>query len=106
MHRHEALKDEDFVPDDAVDLGEQALAEDLLAENGAPLSYLWMVDASTLESNPPSSSSSTAAGTSKEILVKPKTSGDSQTSNTTDKEATVRNLMETLATVKVYLFLV
>lgn len=93
MHRQKALKDEDSVPDDTVDLGEQDLAEDVLAEKGPALSYLWVVDASTLEStsvesrsSPPSSTA--AAGVSKEQLVKTKRARKSE--SMTD-EALVRS---------------
>lgn len=49
VHRHKTLKDEDLVPDDAVDNGEQAEVEEVLTGEGLDLSYLWVVDANNLE---------------------------------------------------------
>lgn len=84
VHRHKTLKDEDFVPDDTVNLGEQDLAEDVLAENGPALSYLWVVDGSTLESRSSASSPASTAGVSKEKLVKTKSPGKSQSMTGTE----------------------
>lgn len=89
VHRHKALKDEDVVPDDTVDLGEQELAEDVLAENGPPLSYLWMVDGSTLESTSSRSTSTPIAALPKEKLAKSKSLRKSQSMTTS--ETLVRN---------------
>lgn len=54
MHRQRALKDEDFVPEDTVDQGEQETADDVLADEPLDLSYLWVVDTRALR--PPSPS--------------------------------------------------
>lgn len=97
VHRHKALKDEDFVPDDTVDLGEQELADDVLAENGPALSYLWVVDGSTLESRPSASSPTSTAGVSKEKIVSTKSPRESQ--SITGAEALVRNQQWTAITV-------
>lgn len=89
VHRHKALKDEDVVPDDTVDLGEQELAEDVLAENGSALSYLWVIDGSTLETKSSRSTSTASAGLSKEKLAKTKNLRKSQ--SMTGPETLVRN---------------
>lgn len=52
MHRHKVLKDEDLVPDDTVDNGEQDQVHEVLSEEGLDLSYLWMVNVNNL--GPPS----------------------------------------------------
>lgn len=48
MHRNKVLKDEDYVPKDTVDLGEEDIVENVTADNDLDLSYLWMVDARKL----------------------------------------------------------
>lgn len=58
MHRSKTLRDADVVPSDTVDLGEQDKVDDVSAEEGLDLSYLWVVDARTL-GRPPSPSSDT-----------------------------------------------
>ncbi|CAM9147585.1 unnamed protein product, partial [Pylaiella littoralis] len=52
VHRHKVLKDEDLVPDDTVDNGEQDQVHEVLSEEGLDLSYLWMVNVNNL--GPPS----------------------------------------------------
>lgn len=73
VHRHKTLKDEDLVPDDAVDNGEQADVEEVLNGEGLDLSYLWVVDANNLE---PRSrlSTSIGEGSSSTAINKPTTS--------------------------------
>lgn len=48
VHRHKTLKDEDLVPDDTVDNGEQGEVEEVLNGEGLDLSYLWVVNAKNL----------------------------------------------------------
>ena len=55
MHRHKTLKDEDLVPADSVDNGEQEEVEEVLNGEGLDLSYLWVVDANSLGPQPRSS---------------------------------------------------
>lgn len=45
MHRYKTLKDDDLVPEDSVDNGEQEEVEEVLGGEGLDLSYLWVVDA-------------------------------------------------------------
>lgn len=49
VHRGKVLEDADYVPDDAVDVGEHEQMEaEMDAENSLDLSYLWVVDTRTL----------------------------------------------------------
>ena len=78
VHRHEALKDGDFVPDDAVDNGEQADVEEVLNGEGLDLSYLWVVDANNLG---PRSRRSTS-----NVEASPSNTTQKQTTSTTDAQ--------------------
>lgn len=60
VHRNKALKNDDLVPDDAVDLGEQDAVADIEEESTLDLSYLWLVDARNLRPQSPASMNSTA----------------------------------------------
>lgn len=73
MHRSKSLRDEDVVPSDTVDLGEQGKVDDVSAEEGLNLSYLWVVDARTL-GRPPSPSPDTKR--SKEKVTDAKSRSD------------------------------
>ncbi|CBJ49003.1 hypothetical protein Esi_0115_0046 [Ectocarpus siliculosus] len=59
VHRHKTLKDDDLVPDDSVDNGEQEEVEDVLGGEGLDLSYLWVVDAGKVLSRSNKSTSDT-----------------------------------------------
>ncbi|CAM9513435.1 unnamed protein product, partial [Ectocarpus sp. 12 AP-2014] len=59
VHRHKTLKDDDLVPDDSVDNGEQEKVEDVLGGEGLDLSYLWVVDAGKVLSRSKKSTSDT-----------------------------------------------
>lgn len=78
MHRHKTLKDEELVPDDAVDNGEQAEVEEVLNGEGLDLSYLWVVDANSLGKRSRLSMSN-AKGSSNTAVQK-------QTASTTDAQ--------------------
>lgn len=69
VHRHKTLKDEDLVPGDAVDNGEQEQVEEVLNGEGLDLSYLWVVDANNLGSRPRLSTSK-ADGSSSTAIKK------------------------------------
>ncbi len=64
VHRYKTLRDEDFVPDDSVDNGEQEKVEEVLNGEGLDLSYLWLVDANNLGPPPPSPTATKKEGTS------------------------------------------
>lgn len=59
VHRHKTLKDDDLVPDDSVDNGEQEEVEEVLGGEGLELSYLWVVDAGKVLSRSKKSTSDT-----------------------------------------------
>lgn len=59
VHRCKALKDNDLVPDDSVDDGEQDQVEEVLGGGGLDLSYLWLLDARNLEPRTPNATSPT-----------------------------------------------
>ncbi|CAN0203497.1 unnamed protein product, partial [Ectocarpus sp. 13 AM-2016] len=59
VHRHKTLKDDDLVPDDSVDNGEQEEVEDVVGGEGLDLSYLWAVDAGKVLSRSKKSTSDT-----------------------------------------------
>lgn len=48
VHRGRALKEEEIVPDDTVDMGEQDGIDDSGMDRELDLSYLWVVDLRTL----------------------------------------------------------
>lgn len=77
VHRHKTLKDEDLVPDDTVDNGEQEEVEEVLEGEGLDLGYLWVVNANNL--GPTSRLSTANAENSSSIVTKKQT-----TSTTTD----------------------
>ncbi|CAM9491524.1 unnamed protein product, partial [Ectocarpus fasciculatus] len=59
VHRHKTLKDDDLVPDDSVDNGEQEKVVEVLGGEGLDLSYLWVVDAGRVLSRSKKSASDT-----------------------------------------------
>lgn len=63
VHRYKTLKDEDLVPDDSVDNGEQGEVEEVLDAGGLDLSYLWLVNANNLGPRPRSPTSTKKEGT-------------------------------------------
>lgn len=80
VHRHKTLKDEDLVPDDTVDNGEQAQVEEVLKGEGLDLSYLWVVNANNLGPRPRLSTSNAEGSSSTTIKKQPAPTTDVQVS--------------------------